>query len=186
MNYLTKRADADGTINKKNFWGFWGYSGYAGGRLMNKPKSKDNMYQFIWCSVFSSYLHLNNCCTKVDNAQSSLIFKTGTLARISTNTACKCQQQGQRDSHRRGHLKSTIYATSWHAWLLTSVKDRRRIWYQQSRNWPVKKIYSKHPHITADNRFSGENVMNFMGENGFLGDSHLSPWLISSWNSTLL
>ena len=32
---------------------------------------------------------------------------------------------------------------------------------------PVKKIYPKRPHITADNHFSGENVMTFMGENGF-------------------
>ena len=32
---------------------------------------------------------------------------------------------------------------------------------------PVNKIYAKRPHITADNHFSGENVMTFMGENGF-------------------
>jgi hypothetical protein len=32
---------------------------------------------------------------------------------------------------------------------------------------PIKKIYSRRPHITADNHFSGENVMSFMGENGF-------------------
>jgi len=31
----------------------------------------------------------------------------------------------------------------------------------------IKKLYSKRPHITADNHFSGENVMSFMGENGF-------------------
>ena len=32
---------------------------------------------------------------------------------------------------------------------------------------PIKKLYSTRPHITADNHFSGENVMSFMGENGF-------------------
>ena len=32
---------------------------------------------------------------------------------------------------------------------------------------PVKKIYPKRPHITADNHFSGENVMSFVGESGF-------------------
>ncbi len=31
---------------------------------------------------------------------------------------------------------------------------------------PIKKLYSKRPHITADNHFSGENVMAFIGENG--------------------
>ena len=32
---------------------------------------------------------------------------------------------------------------------------------------PIKKVYLKRPHITAGNHFSGENVMLFMGENGF-------------------
>jgi hypothetical protein len=32
---------------------------------------------------------------------------------------------------------------------------------------PIKKIYLKGLHITADNHFSGENVMSFMGEIGF-------------------
>jgi hypothetical protein len=32
---------------------------------------------------------------------------------------------------------------------------------------PKKKIYANHLHITADNHFSGENVMNYIGKNGF-------------------
>jgi hypothetical protein len=28
---------------------------------------------------------------------------------------------------------------------------------------PVNKIYAKRPHITVDNHFSGENVMNLLG-----------------------
>lgn len=32
---------------------------------------------------------------------------------------------------------------------------------------PKKKIYSKLPHIVADNHFSGENVMQFIGSKGF-------------------
>lgn len=32
---------------------------------------------------------------------------------------------------------------------------------------PTKKIYSKLPHITADNHFSGENVMEYIGKKGF-------------------
>jgi hypothetical protein len=31
---------------------------------------------------------------------------------------------------------------------------------------PKKKIYSKHPHLTANNHFSGENVMDYIGKNG--------------------
>jgi hypothetical protein len=32
---------------------------------------------------------------------------------------------------------------------------------------PKKKIYAKRPHITADNHFSGENVMDYIGKIGF-------------------
>ena len=33
--------------------------------------------------------------------------------------------------------------------------------------FPTKKIYPSHPHLTADNHFSGEPVLNFAGEKGF-------------------
>jgi hypothetical protein len=32
---------------------------------------------------------------------------------------------------------------------------------------PKKKIYANRPHITADNCFSRENVMDYIGKNGF-------------------
>ncbi len=32
---------------------------------------------------------------------------------------------------------------------------------------PKKKIYKKLPHIVADNHFSSENVMQYIGSNGF-------------------
>ena len=32
---------------------------------------------------------------------------------------------------------------------------------------PKKKIYSARPHIVADNHFSGEQVMDYIGKNGF-------------------
>ena len=39
MNYLTLRADSDGTIDETT-WGFGGYGGEAVGRLMNKKATK--------------------------------------------------------------------------------------------------------------------------------------------------
>ena len=39
MNYLTLRADSDGTIDETT-WGFGGYGGEAVGRLMNKKVTK--------------------------------------------------------------------------------------------------------------------------------------------------
>ena len=56
MNYVTKRADADCTIDETT-WGFTGYSGDAGGRLMNKPKCKGITYRFIsWLSFIAVHL----------------------------------------------------------------------------------------------------------------------------------
>jgi hypothetical protein len=46
MNYLTLRADSDGTIDETT-WGFGGYGGEAVGRLMNKKVTKgDNVLQY--------------------------------------------------------------------------------------------------------------------------------------------
>lgn len=39
MNYVTRYADQDGTIDEST-WGFGGYSGDCGGRLKNKPVSR--------------------------------------------------------------------------------------------------------------------------------------------------
>jgi hypothetical protein len=39
MNYLTLRADSDGTIDETT-WGFGGYGSEAVGRLMNKKATK--------------------------------------------------------------------------------------------------------------------------------------------------
>jgi hypothetical protein len=55
MNYMTKHANADSTIDKTT-WGLTGYSGDAGGRLMNNPKCKGNTYHFIWCLSFIVHL----------------------------------------------------------------------------------------------------------------------------------
>jgi hypothetical protein len=33
--------------------------------------------------------------------------------------------------------------------------------------YPTKKIYHSQPHVTADNHFSGDNVMTFIGTKGY-------------------
>ena len=33
--------------------------------------------------------------------------------------------------------------------------------------YPTKKIYRSQPHVTADNHFSGDNVMKFIGTKGY-------------------
>jgi len=50
---------------------------------------------------------------------------------------------------------------------------------------PIKKVlYSKCPHITADNHFPGENVVSFMGENGF--GMTCTPRSTPTWIKALL
>jgi hypothetical protein len=50
---------------------------------------------------------------------------------------------------------------------------------------PIKKLYSKRPHITADNHFSGENVIVY-GRERFWDDMHLSPRSIPTRIEVLL
>jgi hypothetical protein len=45
-----------------------------------------------------------------------------------------------------------------------SIKD---LLYRKEYTVPKKKIYAKHPHITDDNHFSGQNVTDYIGKNGF-------------------
>jgi hypothetical protein len=45
MNYVTRRADMDGTINEST-WGFGGYLGECGGRLMGKRYQKEDRLPF--------------------------------------------------------------------------------------------------------------------------------------------
>jgi hypothetical protein len=57
MNYVTKRANADNTIDETT-WGFSGYSDNAGGRLMNKPKSKGDVKT---CLIHHCFMHHIPC-----------------------------------------------------------------------------------------------------------------------------
>ncbi len=52
MNYVTKFADLDATIDEST-WGFGGFSGECGGRLINKPVSRGEYYYmpFIYFSL---------------------------------------------------------------------------------------------------------------------------------------
>ena len=45
MNYVTRRAGMDGTINEST-WGFGGYMGECGGNLMEKKYQKEGRLPF--------------------------------------------------------------------------------------------------------------------------------------------
>ena len=53
MNYVTKRADSDGTIDESS-WGFGGYMAECGGRIINKKVSKGGQTTF-WMDIHRRY-----------------------------------------------------------------------------------------------------------------------------------
>jgi hypothetical protein len=54
MNYVTKTADLDGTIDEST-WGFGGYMADCGGRLINKPVSRGKLLVTNSCSLYKKY-----------------------------------------------------------------------------------------------------------------------------------
>ena len=65
MNYVTKRADGDGTMDQSS-WGFGGFMAECGGRLIRKkvPKGKQTTF---WMDIHqcyhSTYIHLHKLQT---------------------------------------------------------------------------------------------------------------------------
>ena len=53
MNYVTKRADSDGTMNESS-WGFGGYMAECGCPIINKKVSKGGHTTF-WMDIHRSY-----------------------------------------------------------------------------------------------------------------------------------
>ena len=57
-------------------------------------------------------------------------------------------------------------------WTATGMVEARRLYEKlglmvQGSDSNMKKIYSRKPHITMDNYFSGEKILNWIGENGY-------------------
>ena len=147
MNYVTKEANADATINKTT-WGFCGYSGEAGGRLMNKPQSKGGQSTIV-IDINWRYPHAHH---HRHSLRTPATRPTGFSQQGPSEVYFPCKQ-----------LKTMV------------VGEDREVPGMSIKNLlcgkeytvPKKMIYSKLPHLTADNHFLGKNIMNYIGESGF-------------------
>ncbi len=145
INYVTGRADMDGTIDEST-WGFGGYMGECGGRSMGKKVPKGGQTTFlmdIHRRYPRAYIHrhkLQNPKTHLDGFSYQEPAKVVDIVK---------QVDGLIDGADPAYTEMAIPNTS-------------DVW-----KYPRKKIYQSPPHITADNHFSGDNIMKFMGGKGY-------------------
>ncbi|KAL7528119.1 hypothetical protein ACHAXR_005384 [Thalassiosira sp. AJA248-18] len=147
MNNLTKQAEKDAALDEST-WGFGGYMADTGGRLKNKPVGK--------------------------GGQTTMIFDVTRRYPRAYIHRHKVHQRPVVGFNAEG--PSEIYA------LLNDIDDLiqgRRTNDESSFTVPneficgdastyaKKKIYQSPPHITADNHFSGEHVLDLAGGKGY-------------------
>ncbi len=145
MNYLTKKANEDGTINK-TMWGFSGYGMEATYWMQGKKKDKGGqttlLYNFYRCYP-RGYIHRHKLQAKP----------------MGFNA------QGPAEIY---DMVKIIDAQTVHA----PPSSREEVVVQNptgigTLQFQMKKVYPKPPHIVADNHFSGVEVMNLLGSKGY-------------------
>ena len=145
MNYLTLRADSDGTIDETT-WGFGGYGGEAVGRLMNKKVTKggqSTMFYDIHRRYPRAYIHRHKLQKRYEgfNAQgpSEVVDLVMSIDSLIVNG-----ESTERE--------------------VTEIQNPTGNCFDKYR---MKKIYETPPHIVADNHFSGDEVMDVLGRKGY-------------------
>jgi hypothetical protein len=145
MNYVTKRADSDGTIDESS-WGFGGYMAECGGRLIGKKVPKGGQTTF-WMDIHRryprAYIHRHKLQTPATRPDGFSYQGQAEVVDIVT------QIDRLIDETEPGYTEC----------ILPNTTDLYK--------YPTKKIYRSQPHVTADNHFSGDNVMKFIGTKGY-------------------
>ena len=185
MNYCTGKADEDQTFDETT-WGFAGYSAEAGGRLKNKPVSKGGFISYA-----SSYPYLFLVLINLTIMMSSFLNQQGGQTTISIDihrryprayihrhslqtTRTRPPGFGQQGPSEVIHLVTELSK------MIEGYKDddgkpaavdvrnlAGRLAGREFYSVPVKILFKKPPHITADNHFSGDHVMDYIGQKGF-------------------
>ena len=177
MNYCSKRADLDQTVDEST-WGFGGYCGEAGGRLMNKPVSKGEYftvgYENSPCITCSSYL-------------AAIIAVKGGQTTISIDIHRRYPRAYiHRHALQTAKTRPAGFAQQGPAEMVALVKQLSELvdgykdengetptitinnrFVDKTYEVPKKTIFSQKPHICADNHFSGDHVMDYIGKLGF-------------------
>ena len=146
LNYFTLKADSDASIDETT-WGFGGFTGECGGRLLNKPFSKGGQTVMIF--------DINRRFPRAYEHRHPLHQSTGRVGMTAKGPAEVVRLITQLDGLTVGNEALTL--TYNHP---SGVKKRNRILQQ-------RQIYTKQPHITGDNFFSSDTIMDFAGEKGY-------------------
>jgi len=145
MSYVTKRADSDGTADESS-WGFGGYMAECGGQLIGKKVPNGGQKTF-WMDIHQhyprAYIHQHTMQTPATRPDGFSYQGQAEVVDIAT------QIDRLIDGTELGYTEC----------ILSNTTDL----YQ----YPMKKIYRSQPHVTADNHFSGDNVMKFIGTKGY-------------------
>jgi len=177
MNYVTKFADLDATIDEST-WGFGGFSGECGGQLINKPVSRGKYkmpfidFSLIMLLILLPWHYIIRVITCAG----------GQIAMISDiNHRYPKAYVHQHKLHLR-HPPFKAIGQSEVVMLVGMIdlllKDRAadanepKIAIQNPTSamrleYTLKQVYTKPPHITADNIFLSETIIEWLGGKGY-------------------
>ena len=147
MNYCTSKADLDITIDEST-WGFAGYCGEAGGRLTKKPVSKGGQTTIaidIHHRYPRAYVHRHSL-------QTARTRPAGFGQQGPAEVVWLMKQLDQLIVDRADDSN-------------VEIMDRAK--GVKPYSVPKKQIFDSPPHFTADNHFSGEHVMDYVGSQGY-------------------
>ena len=146
MNYMTLREELD-VAGDESTWGFAGYMADAGGRLMNKPVGKGGQTTMIYDTSRRyprAYVHRHKVHIRPVGFTAEGKFEIKNLI---------------------DQLEKLVVGRVASEELNTTVPPPSG--YGKPTTYRKRCIYPQPPHITCDNHFSGDNVLDYAGERGF-------------------
>ncbi len=146
MNYFMLWAELDNAADEST-WGFGGYMGNARGWLMNKLVGKGGqttmLFDMLW-RYPQAYVHRHKMHVQSVGFTVEGMFKIKTLIDQVEKLVVENAPDKELDM---GVPPPTGYSDP-------MIYRRRR-------------VYSRSPHITCNNHFLGDNVLNYAGQKGF-------------------
>ena len=178
MNYVTQFADLDATIDEST-WGFGGFSGECGGRLINKPVSRGKYKMtFIGFSLIVSLI----LSLPRQYIIPVITYAGGQIAMLFDINHRYPRAYVHRHKLHPRHPPFKAVGQSEVVMLVGMIDlllkdqaadaDEPKIAIQNPTSatrleYTLKPVYTKAPHITADNFFSSEPMIDWLGGKGY-------------------
>jgi hypothetical protein len=173
MNYCTLRADLDLAVDEST-WGFAGYCGEAGWRLMNKPVGKGKC-NTVLLGVPLTPASLTCPYLTTTGGQTTMLYDVSRryprhyIHRHKLTDKRRppgFNQEGPAEIVQMvdaidNLIKGKLDTDHDDMFTLLPHPSGKIIWYKKTA------IFTRPPHLIADNYFSGEHVMDFIGKKGY-------------------